>query len=347
MSFKLSDAADFIDGEIFGQKDLEIFNLARIEEAKVNDLTFLYHPSYEKFFNTTKASAIIVKPGFNKSRSDITYLEAKDPNKAFSKLIIKYFTPDFPLEKGIDESASVHPSAVVGKEASIGKNVVIGAGSKVGKNAKIFHNSTLLENVEVGDDSIIFSNVSIREDCKLGERVIIHSGTVIGSDGFGFYTDESGRYIKIPQIGNVVIEDDVEIGANVTIDRAALGSTILKKGVKIDNLIQIAHNVVIGENTVMAAQSGVAGSTKIGNNVILAAQSGVVGHIEIGDNVIIMAQSGISKSLPKPGAYFGSPAKEIKTALKLEAHLRNLPEYSEKIQMLEKEIEELKLRLKA
>lgn len=334
------EIADFVGGTIYGNKLKEVKNLARIEEAQPGDLTFLYLPVYEKYFETTKASAILVKPAFNKTRNDITYIEVNDPNKAFFKILARYFSPKFNLT-GIDQSAFVHPDAVLGVNVALGKNVVISSGCKIGDNTKIFHNTVLLEGVEVGKDSLIFQNVSIREKCKIGNRVIIHPGTVIGSDGFGYFTDEKGVYQKIPQIGNVVIEDDVELGSNVSIDRAALGSTIIKRGVKIDNLVQIAHNVVVGEDTVISSQTGISGSTKIGNHCILAGQVGLIGHIQIADNVIIMAQSGISKSILKPGQYFGSPAKEVKTMMKLEAHLRNLPDYAEKIKELEKKNEEL------
>ncbi len=344
MKINLEEAADFIGGKITGNKNLEIENLSKIEEAKKGDLTFLYLPAYEKYFSSTKASAILVKPGFKKKRNDITYIEIPDPNKAFSKLLIKYFSPSFPLE-GIAPTAFLHPSAKIGKNIALGQNCVVSAGCKIGDNTKIFHNTVLLENVEIGNDCLIFQNVSIRENCKIGDRVMIHPGTVIGADGFGFFTDEKDVYHKIPQIGNVIIGDDVEVGANVTIDRAAIGSTEIKRGVKIDNLVQIAHNVVVGEDTVISAQTGISGSTKIGNNCIVAGQVGIVGHIEICDNVIIMAQSGISKSINKPGSYFGTPAKELKTSLKLEAHIRNLPGYSEKINMLEKQIAELKEKL--
>ncbi|MHB1687208.1 MAG: UDP-3-O-(3-hydroxymyristoyl)glucosamine N-acyltransferase [Ignavibacteriaceae bacterium] len=345
MSFKLAEAAELIGGNITGDKNLIINNLARIEEARQGDLTFLYLSVYEKYFPSTKASAILVKPGFNKSRSDLTYIEVKDPNKAFSKILIHFFSPSFPLE-GIDSTAFIHPSAKIGKKAAIGKNVVVSAGCKIGDNVKLFHNTVLLEDVEVGNDTLIFQNVSVREKCKIGKRVIIHSGTVIGSDGFGFFTDEKGVYQKIPQIGIVIIEDDVELGSNVSVDRAALGATVIKRGVKIDNLVQIAHNVVVGEDTVISALTGISGSTKIGNHNIIAGQVGMVGHIEIADHVIIMAQSGISKSIKKPGQYFGTPAKEFKTSLKLESHFRSLPDYAEKLKHLEEQIKNLTEEIK-
>ena len=341
MKIKLQEIADLVNGKISGDGNLIVNNLAKIDEAKKGDLTFLYHPAYEKYFSATEASAILVKSGFDKTRNDINYVEVDHPEKAFFSLVRNYLTPKFQLE-GIDKTAFVHPSAVIGKGIALGKNVVISAGCKVGDGVKIFHNTVLLDNAEVGDGSLIFPNVSIRENCKVGKRAIIHPGTVIGSDGFGFNPDEKGVYHKIPQVGNVVIEDDVELGANVTVDRASLGSTIIKSGVKVDNLVQIAHNVIVGENTVISSQSGVSGSTKIGKNCILAGQVGLVGHIEIADNTILLAQSGISKSIKKPGKYFGSPAKELSVALRLEAHLRSLPDYAERIKELENQLKVLR-----
>jgi UDP-3-O-[3-hydroxymyristoyl] glucosamine N-acyltransferase len=345
MNLNLKEIADLIGGKIFGDENLIIKNISKIEEAQNGDLTFLYLPAYEKYFLSTKASAILVKPDFNKSRSDLSYVEVQNPNDAFYIIIEKYFKPTFDLY-GIDATACVDISATLGNNVALGKNVVVSPGCKIGNNVKIYHNTVLLEEVEIGDDTLIFSNISIREKCKIGKRVIIHSGTVIGSDGFGYNPDEEGVYHKIPQIGNVIIEDDVEIGSNVSIDRATIGSTLIKKGVKIDNLVQVAHNVVIGENTVVVAQSGISGSTKIGNNCILAGQSGLVGHIELSDRVMISAQSGVSKSITKPGQYRGSPVQESKTALKQEALIRNLPDYVEKLKELQKEVNELKEKLK-
>jgi len=345
MKIALKEIAELVSGKIIGDQELYITSLAKIDDAKKGDLTFLYLPAYDKFFPNTRASAILVKQDFKKSRDDITYIEVDEPDKAFSSIVVHYFSPIFPLD-GIDKTASMESSAELGKNVTLGKNVVISAGCKIGNNVKIFHNTVLLENVEVGDNSLIFQNVSVREDCKLGKRVIIHPGTVIGSDGFGYKQDEKGVYHKVPQIGNVIIEDDVEIGANVTIDRAALGSTQIKNGVKIDNLVQIAHNCVIEDNTVMSAQVGISGSTKIGKDCILAGQVGTIGHIEIADKTVLIAQSGVSKSIKKPGYYFGSPAKEFKTAKLIEAHSRNLPDYYKRITQLEEEVKNLKEQLK-
>ena len=345
MKILLKDIAGFINGKVFGNENLEIIKPGKIEEAEPGDITFLYHPSYQKYFPSTKASAVLVKTGFNKTRDDISYIEVDDPSKSFYKIVIEYFSPEFKLE-GIDKSASIHPSAVIGENVSIGKNVVVSEGCKIGSNVKLFHNTVLLNDVEIGDDTLIFQNVSVREECKIGKRVIIHPNTVVGSDGFGFFTDDKGVYHKIPQIGNVVIEDDVELGSNVSIDRAALGSTVIKRGVKIDNLVQIAHNVQVGEDTVISSQCGISGSTKIGANCILLGQTGLIGHIEVADNVILIAQSGVSKGIPKPGKYFGSPAKEFSVALRQEAHIRNLPQYAEKIKQLEEQVKALQEELK-
>ena len=344
MNLTISKIAEVTSAIVYGPKESSISNLAKIEEAQTGDLTFLYHPSYEKYFPNTKATAIFVKPGFAKTREDITYLEVADPNVAFHTILIMFFSPSFPLE-GIDSSASIASSVVIGENVAIGKNVVIEDGCRIGSNTKIFHNTVILKDSAVGDNCLIFQNVSLRERTILGNKIILHPGVVLGSDGFGFVPKGDGTYIKVPQIGNVVIEDDVEIGANTTIDRAALGSTVVKKGSKLDNLVQIAHNVTVGESTVISAQAGISGSTKVGNNCIIAGQVGIVGHIEITDNVIIGAQSGVSKALKKSGMYFGYPAKEHGLALRQEAHVRSLPKYAERIKELEDKVKALESKL--
>ncbi len=340
MILTIATIAGLTSAIVSGDSDNTIQNLAKIEDAKSGDLTFLASPAYEKYFPGTQATAIFVKTGFNKTRDDITYLEVPDPNKAFLTILITYFSPKFDLS-GIDASAAIDPSVQLGENVAIGKNVVIEAGCRIGNGTKIYHNSVILKNSSIGENGLIFQNVSIREETVIGDRVILHPGVVLGADGFGFAPDGKGGYIKIPQIGNVVVGDDVEIGANTTIDRAALGSTIIKNGTKLDNLVQIAHNVTVGSNTVMSAQSGVSGSTKVGNNCVLAGQVGLSGHIELSDGVIIGAQSGVSKSINRAGMYFGYPAKEIKTALKLEAHYRSFPSYADRIKELEKKLKEL------
>ena len=337
MRIKLKIAADFVGGVVIGDPEIEITGIAKIEEAKEGDLTFLYLPSYEKFLSTTKASAVIISPEFKKTRDYLNYIEVKNPNIALQKIIISFLKPKINLT-GIASSASIDPTANIGKNVAVGKNVVIEAGCDIGDNSIIYHNTSILENVKIGKNCLIYTNVSIRDNCLLGNNVIIHSNSVIGSDGFGYIPDEKGVYNKVPQIGNVILEDDVELGSNVSIDRAAIGSTIIKKGVKIDNLVQIAHNVVIGEHSGIASQSGVAGSTIIGKHCILAGQVGVTGHIELADKVMITAQSGVSKSITKPGKYRGSPAQDLGQWLKVEAHLRNIGVYAEKIKKLEEKI---------
>ncbi len=341
MKISIKEIASLINGNVSGDINIEISNVAKIEEAKQGDLTFLYLPAYDKFFPATQASAIIVKTGFSKSRNDITYIEVDSPENAFFTILKKFFTPEFPLN-GIDPSAFIHPTAKLAENVAVGKNVVISYGCIIGADTKVFHNTVVSDNVSIGEGCLIHSNVSVRENCILGNRVIIHSGTVVGSDGFGYSPNEKGEYEKIPQIGNVIIEDDVELGSNVSIDRAAMGSTIIKRGCKIDNLVQIAHNVILGEDTVVSAQTGVSGSTKIGRHCILAGQAGLVGHIELGDNVIITAQSGVSKSIPKPGYYSGSPAMEMRSYQKMQAQVRFIPDYADRIKELENQVKSLK-----
>jgi UDP-3-O-[3-hydroxymyristoyl] glucosamine N-acyltransferase len=337
MKIKLKDAADFVGGTVIGNPDLEISNIAKIEEAGEGDLTFLYLPAYEKFLETTKASAVIISPKFKKSRSDLSYIEIDNPNVAIQKIISTFLKPEIHVQ-GVDPSASVDSTAILGKNVTLGKNVVISSGCKIGDNSVIMHNTVVMENSTVGNNCLIYPNVTIRENTSIGNNVIIHSNSCIGSDGFGYVMNQKHEYEKVPQIGNVVIEDDVEIGSNVSIDRAAIGSTLIKKGVKIDNLVQIAHNVQIGEHTAIAAQAGISGSAKIGKHCMIAGQSGFVGHIEITDGVIIGAQSGVSKSIKRPGKYRGTPAQEMSDQLHMEAHMRNLPKYAEKIKKLEEKI---------
>lgn len=341
MQISLKEIASFVSARVTGQDDLLIDNLLNIEKATPGSLTFLGSKAYEKYFPATRASAILVNREFEKTRDDIVYLEVENPYQAFLMILKRFFVYE-PELTGIDPTASIDPTTSVGEKTSIGKNVVIGKNCKIGSGVRLFHNVVILENCSVGDGTVIFPNVSVREKSVIGRNVIIHNGASIGADGFGFVKGPDGNYLKIPQIGNVVIEDNVEIGANTTIDRAALGSTVIRAHSKIDNLVQIGHNVEIGENTAISAQSGVSGSTKIGNNVIVAGQVGFVDHIEIGDGIIIGAQSGISRSLTKRGIYAGSPVKELNEFKKTEVHIRNLAELNEQVKQLKAEIEALK-----
>lgn len=340
MKIRVRDAADLVGGSIIGNPNAEIFNVAKIDEAHQGDLTFLYHPSYLKYLDDTKATVILIKDDIERKRDDLIYIVVNNPQAALQQILNEYFSTPILLD-GIHSTAVINDNVQLGENVAIGANVVISKGCKIGSNSRIMHNTVILQNVEIGENTLIYPNVSIREDCVIGSNVIIHSSTVIGSDGFGFTPDEKGVYQKVPQIGNVVIEDDVELGSNVSVDRASLGSTVIKKGVKIDNLVQVAHNVVIGENTVISAQSGISGSTKVGKNCMFGGQVGIVGHIEIADGTIIGAQSGVARAITKGGKYFGSPAREMGFTMRLEAHLRQLPEYAQKIRELEKKIEAL------
>ncbi len=340
MKIRLDDAAKLTGGKIIGNSDITITGIAKIHEAVEGDLTFLYMETYVKHLKDTSASVVLIKPEFERTRDDIAYLVVDRPDYALQQIIMKWVVKE-PNLKNIDSTAFVPESSSLGENVSLGRNVVVGENVKIGNNTKIFHNTVILDNVTIGDNTLVYPNVTIREDCVIGNNNIIHPGVVIGSDGFGYNPNEKGEFIKVPQIGNVILEDSVEIGANCSIDRAAIGSTIIRQGSKLDNLVQIAHNVEIGKHTAISSQSGVAGSTKIGDHCILAGQVGVVGHIEVADNVIIAAQTGVSKTIKKSGTYFGYPAKEISQSRKLEAHFRNLPKYAEKLSELGKKVTEL------
>ncbi len=344
MEITVKEIANLIGGKVIGDETLVITGVARIYEAKNTDLTFLYLANYEKYLSTTKASVVIINPKITKSNNNVTYIEVEKPDVAIQRVIIKYFSShDFIY--GIDETAFVHSSAIVGENVSLGKNVIISENCKIGDNTIIYHNSVILKNTTVGSDCLIYPNVTITYNNVIGNNVIIHSGTVIGSDGFGYFPDEKGEYTKVPQIGNVVIEDNVELGSNVSIDRAALGSTRIKEGTKIDNLVQIAHNVEVGKHTAISGQSGIAGSSKVGDHCVFGGQVAISGHIEIGNQVMIGGKSAASKSVLSPGKYFGIPVKEIRTAFKVEAHLRNLDKYSKQISELEKKVKELENKI--
>jgi UDP-3-O-[3-hydroxymyristoyl] glucosamine N-acyltransferase len=337
MKITLREAADLVGGVVFGNSEIELTGVAKIEDAVKGDLTFLYLPKYESSLSTTQASAVIISPKFKKQRSDISYIEVNEPNVAFNIIIKKFLTPKLNL-LGKDPSSSIHLTSLIGQNVAIGKNVVISEGCEVGDDSFVFHNSVLMDNVKLGRNCLIYPNVTIREGCVLGDNVIVHSNTCIGSDGFGYIKNAKGEYEKVPQLGNVILEDNVELGSNVSIDRAALGSTIIRRGTKIDNLVQIAHNVVIGENSILISQSGIAGSTTLGKNCILAGQVGVVGHIEIVDDVTVTAQSGVSKPINKAGQYRGSPTQPLIDALKTEARIRKLEDYEKRIKILEEKI---------
>lgn len=332
---KLSDVAGLVGGELVGKTDVEITGVAPIGQAGPGDLTFVANPRYRPLLKTTRASAAIVDR--ETEWPDLALIRHANPYYAFL-LVLRHFHPDEkPVPEGVHPQALVSPEAVLGKGVGIGPFAVVESGARIGDRTLVGAGCFVGRGVEIGADGLLYPNVTVREKTKISHRVIIHSGTVIGSDGFG-YAKEKGTYHKIPQVGIVVIEDDVELGANVTIDRATMGETRIGKGTKIDNLVQIAHNVKIGENSIIVSQVGISGSTEVGKNVTIAGQVGLTGHIHIGDGAIIAAQSGVHRDI-KPGQIvLGSPARDMQKSKKIEALLSNLPEYIEKLKKLEKAI---------
>ncbi|HTY12307.1 MAG TPA: UDP-3-O-(3-hydroxymyristoyl)glucosamine N-acyltransferase [Bacteroidota bacterium] len=344
------EIASFLDGDVVGDASLEIAGIAKIEEAKAGDLTFLSNPKYEKFLGLTSASAVIVNRTLDLSASKKlppSVIQVNDAYASFVVAIQRFSPPPALIPPGIHPTAVIDPSANIGSNCSIGAHVVIGRRCKVGNNSTILPGTVLGDDVRTGDDCLFYSNVSVRESCVIGNRVILQPGVVIGGDGFGFAPRKDGTYQKIPQLGIVVLEDDVEIGANTCVDRATMGETRIKRGTKLDNLVQIAHNVTVGENTVIAANAGVAGSTKIGNNVMIGGNAAVTGHITVADKVSIAGHAGVSKSVTKEGeSLFGYPAKEVGRARRIEGALRQLPELLFTIREMENRIKVLEEQLK-
>lgn len=341
MNFTLAQISQLVDGRVEGNPETVITDLAEIQYAEDGELTFLSNPKYTKFVSTTKASAILVSNDFQGEFKNL--IRVADPYYAFSQLIPR-FRPPLPLpEPGIDPSAKVAGSAVIGENCYIGPNVIIEADCRIGDKVILLGNSYVGQQSEIGDGSFIFTNVSIYHRCKIGPNARIHSGTVIGSDGYGFVRTKTG-ISKIPQEGGVEIGPDVEIGANCSIDRGTLGNTVIGKGTKLDNFVQIAHNVKLGEYCFMAALSGVAGSSRIGNHVTIAAQVGVAGHLNVGDGVIVTAQSGVTKDVEPNMILFGSPAQERQKARREIAHIRSIPDIKERLKKLETAMDLLKQR---
>jgi UDP-3-O-[3-hydroxymyristoyl] glucosamine N-acyltransferase len=342
MQITVRELGILLNGEIHGDENAIIDKVAKIEEGSQGALSFLANPKYEQYIYNTLSSAVIVNKSFSPSQSlKTTLIKVDDAYSSFTFLLEKFGTTTSDLI-GIESTAVLMPQVQVGKDAFIDHLTYVGKGSKIGDNTKIFSGVSIGKNVAIGSNTIIYAGVKIYDDCVIGNNCIIHSGTVIGSDGFGFAPQADKSYKKIPQTGNVIIHDDVEIGANCSIDRATMGSTIICKGVKLDNLIQIAHNVEIGEHTVIASQSGVAGSTKIGKYCIIAGQVGFVGHITIADGSVFGAQSGVSSHVKEPGKrWFGSPAFEYKDALKSIVIHKQLPAMEKRIAELESIIKQL------
>ena len=339
----LSDLASHVGGKVIGDGSVVIHKVSPIDRAGPGEISFLTNPRYQRFLPRCRASAVIVAPNVvnqSESNATISFLETPDPYIAFAK-ILQLLSPEPTYSRTISAAAHVDNSAVIAPDATVFPNVYVGARAHIGSEAVLFPGVYIGADVEVGAASMLHPNVVVRDGCRVGERVILHAGVVIGSDGFGYAGTGAGK-VKIPQVGIVVVEDDVEIGANTTVDRATLGQTVIGHGAKIDNLVQIAHNVVIGEHSVVAAQAGIAGSTRLGKNVTLAGQVGVVNHIEIGDGVMIGPQSGVGQSVPA-GALLSSglTAAPHHEWLKVMVLLPQLPKLWSTVRNLEKQLTRL------
>ena len=336
MKFTAAQIAGILDGEVFGNPDAEVYKLAKIEEGTTGSLTFLANTKYANYLYSTSATIVIVNKSYElENEVKATLIKVDDAYSSFSKLL-EYYNQVKLMKSGIEQPSVISEGVNYGDDLYLGSFCYIGKNVSIGNNVKIYPNSFIGDNVTIGDNCVFFAGVRIYSETEIGNHVTIHSGTIIGSDGFGFAPLEDGSFSKIPQIGNVVIEDYVEIGSCSTIDRATLGTTYIRKGAKLDNQIQVAHNVEIGENTVIAAQTGIAGSTKIGKNCMIGGQVGIAGHITIGDFVKIQAQSGIGKSLKDGEVVQGSPAFNYGDFAKSFVHFRNLPKIVNEIEELKK-----------
>lgn len=336
MKFTAGQIAGILDGEVFGNPDAEVYKLAKIEEGTEGSLTFLANTKYSNYLYSTNATIVIVNKSYELEKEvKATLIKVDDAYSSFSKLL-EYYNQIKLMKSGIEQPSVISDGVTYGDDLYLGSFCYIGKNVRIGNNVKIYPNSFIGDNVTIGDNCVFFAGVRVYSESEIGNHVTIHSGTIIGSDGFGFAPQEDGSYSKIPQIGNVVIEDHVEIGSCSTVDRATLGTTYIRRGAKLDNQIQVAHNVEIGENTVIAAQTGIAGSTKIGKNCLIGGQVGIAGHITIGDRVKIQAQSGIGKSLKDGEVVQGSPAFNYGDFAKSFVHFRNLPKIVNEIEELKK-----------
>jgi UDP-3-O-[3-hydroxymyristoyl] glucosamine N-acyltransferase len=343
MQFTAKDIALMLKGTVEGDPLAAVDQLAKIEEAGNGSLSFLANPKYEQYLYTTNASIVIINNDLHLAHPvKATIIRVDNAYSAFTLLLEKYNT--IKLHKsGIEQPSFIHPSAKVGDNAYIGAFAYISQDVTLGDNCKIYPNCYIADNVKLGNNVTLFPGVTIYFDCVIGDNVIIHSGAIIGSDGFGFAPNPDGSYTKIAQIGNVIIEDNVEIGSNATIDRATMGSTVIRAGVKIDNLVQIAHNVEVGANTVIAAQSGVSGSVKIGERVMMGGQAGIAGHLNIADGSQLNAQTGINSSIKEPNKKWGgSPYQAYQDYLRAQVNIRKLPDLEKRVRELENIITELK-----
>ncbi len=337
MEFTASQIAGILEGEIEGNPEIAVHKLSKIEEGEAGSLTFLANPKYTPYVYSTEASIIIVNKDFVPEQSlSTTLIKVEDAYKSFSKLLA-YYDQVKSTKTGIENPVYISDSAVYGSDCYLGAFCYVGNNVRLGDNVKIYPNAFIGDNVVIGDNTIVFAGAKIYSETQIGRDCVVHSGAIIGADGFGFTPENDGAYSKVPQTGNVILEDHVDVGAGTTIDRATLGSTVLRRGVKLDNQIQIAHNVEIGEHTVIAAQTGVAGSTKIGKHCMIGGQVGIVGHILIGDRVKIQAQSGIGRNVRDDEVLQGSPALNYGDFNKSYVHFKNLPRLVSRVETLEKQ----------
>tara|TARA_B100000963_G_scaffold81566_1_gene69447 strand:- start:3018 stop:4055 length:1038 start_codon:yes stop_codon:yes gene_type:complete len=339
MIYSIEKIAKILEGKVIGNGSIKINMLSKIEDGSNGSLCFLANNKYEEFLYTTQASAVIVSSNFNidYSRTSTNLIIVDDAYQGFAT-ILKIFSKSKNNIEGINKHSCIEECAIIGKKCFVGSNAYIGKNVVIGDNVKIYPNCYIGENTLIGDNTILYAGVKIYDHTKIGKNCIIQSGAIIGGDGFGFAQNEENEYTKVVQIGNVIVEDNVEIGANTTIDRATMGSTIIHQGVKLDNLIQIAHNVEIGKHTVIAAQSGIAGSTKIGENCMIGGQVGIIGHLKIGDNVKIAAQSGIQSDINDNEIVQGSPAFSITDYKRSYVYFKQLPSLNSLVNKIEKEV---------
>lgn len=338
MKFSAEQIAGLLDGTVVGNPNIEVSKLSKIEEGTEGSLTFLANPKYKCYIYSTKASITIVNSDFESEEAlTTTLIKVKDAYKSFTRLL-EYYNQIKLNKTGIEQPSYISDSVSIGENIYVGAFSYIGENVKIGNNVKVFPNAYIGDNVIIGNNCIVFSGAKIYSDCIIGNNCVINSGVIIGADGFGFVPDEKGEYYKVPQIGNVILEDNVDVGAGTTIDRATLGSTIIRKGVKLDNQIQIAHNVEIGKNTVIAAQTGIAGSTKIGENCQIGGQVGIAGHLTLGNNVRIQAQSGIAGNVKDNETLQGTPSFAYSDWNKSYVYFKNLPKIVKTINDLEKKV---------
>lgn len=343
MQFTAAQIALLINGTTEGDPSAAVTGFGKIEEAQKGHIAFLANPKYEEYLYTTGASIIIINENLEiKQAITATLIRVADAYTAFATLLTKYQELITQQLSGVQEPSHIAKSAKLGEQVFVGAFSYLGENVRIGNNVKIFQGAVIGDNVQIGDNVVLHPGVKIYHDCIIGSNIVMHAGVVIGADGFGFAPQPDGSYKKIPQIGNVIIEDFVEIGANTTIDRATIGSTIIRKGVKLDNLIQIGHNVEIGSDTVIAALTGISGSTKVGKNVMMGGQVGLVGHISIADGTKIAGQSGLMKSVKEPNkSFIGSPAMDVSLALRSQVVIRNLPDLEKRVVDLEKLVQQL------